>query len=123
VEENYLLAYILSKIASIASPDARMFSKEFIYGNPPRYCWRYAKNIDEGIYQEINCCVSNFQGRTKWIMYKEGKDGDIVRNHVIEPEFISEIIKNSGYGNMPEILASEYKEELQKAVEDVVPLA
>ena len=60
----------------------------------------------------------------KWTMFKgSGKDGESRRNYTIEPEFIREIDKKQGFRKRPEILESDYKEEVQKALDDVVPLA
>jgi len=123
IEENYLLAYILSKIASIASSEACMFSKHYIYESPPIFRWRYANNTDEEVYRKLNRCVTAFQGQVKWIMHKPEIDGKPGKSYAIEPEFIDKITKRCDYDNMSEILESEYKEELKKAVEDVVHLA
>lgn len=123
VWDNYLMAYVLSKIASVVSPNLCMFSKEYVYDGPPTYSWRYAKKTDESIYQKIAICVASFQGQVKWTMYKGGTDGDRIRNYVIEPEFLREAVEQHGYDNLPEFLESEYNEDVRKAVEDVVPLA
>ena len=101
-----------------------MFIKEDIYEYPLLFSWRYTKNTDEGIYQKLNICVSNFQGHGQWIMYKgSGNNDESKRNYTIEPEFFRKIYKQHGYKKLPEILESDFKEDLQKALEDVVPLA
>jgi len=124
VKDSDFMAYVMSKMASFAWVRINMFFKDNIYECPPIFCWRYNKKTDDDIYRKISICVSNFQGRLKWAMYKsDGLHGKLGRNYIIEPEFIREIEKQHGIKKMPEILKSEYKEELQKAVEDVVPLA
>ena len=68
--------------------------------------------------------MSSFRGQVAWVMHKsQGLHGGQGRNYVIEPEFIREIEQQHGLLNMAEILESGCKEEVQKAVEDVVPLA
>ncbi|MCL1981503.1 MAG: hypothetical protein FWG53_00220 [Clostridiales bacterium] len=124
VQEDEFMAYVMSKVSSFAWVRYSMFSEDCIYDYPPIFCWRYIKKTDEGVYQRINACVSNFSGHVNWTMFKgSGKDGESRRNYTIEPEFIREIDKKHGLRKRPEILESDYKEEVQKAMEDVVALA
>ena len=124
IEDRYYMAYVMSKIASFSWVRYDMFLKDNIYECPPIFCWRYARDIDEKVYQKISGCVSSFQGQVKWVMNKSTvMDGSPGRNYMIEPEFIREIYQKNGINKLPEILEANYKEELQKAIEDVVPLA
>lgn len=124
VEDNELMAYVLSKIASFAWVRIDMYSKENIYERPPMFCWRFTKSTSESIYEKIDNCISCFVGNVEWQMSKgSGKDGESKRNYTIEPRFIRDVYKQHGFKKMPEILEAEYKQEMQKAVEDVVSLA
>jgi len=123
VEDRDLMAYVIAKIASFAQVRVHMFSEDNIYTRPPIFIWRFTMDTDESVYQKLNNCVSDFQGQVKWAMYGSAITGDPGINYYIEPEFFRKIYKQHGYKKMPEILEAEYKEELRKAVEDVVPLA
>lgn len=124
VEDNELMAYVMSKISSFAWVRVSMFSEENIYEKPPIFCWRYTKNTDEEVYHRINECVSKFEGNIEWQMNKgSGLFSDSGRNYGIQPKFVRDVYRKYGFERMPKILESDYKQELQKALRDVPLLA
>ena len=103
-----------------------MYHESNIYREIPYLLFRFSKELDESIYDELRSCIQSFKGQLKWTEFKSF-GGRKIWNHLITP---MEAYERQKYNFDNNVLMSEqeyhsekrYKELCEKAIADIPQL-